>query len=339
VEALTQVVKHLPADVNAALFVVLHRSPYGDSMLPGILSRAGRLPALPAVDGDLIETRKIYVAPPDMHMVLTTDVVHLTHGPKENGFRPAVDPLFRSAADAYRENVVGVILSGGLTDGAEGLRAIVDRGGFAIVQDPREAPFQGMPASALGLGPVDFTLPVAEIGPTIANLAAGEVEKRSFAEQLPEPNLLLDDRMGRGKQTAYTCPECHGVLWEAGQDAKLYRCRVGHTFSISSLVEAQDDDLERALFAGLRTLEEAGSLARRLAEGANSRHQHLVARRFIERAREKEHHAAVLRDLLNAPEHRFGRTPAQRHQLEPIKPKSEGRIGRSERTRKAKAAK
>jgi two-component system chemotaxis response regulator CheB len=335
VEALTKVVKPLPEDLNAAVFIVLHRNPFRDSYLPEILSRSGRLPAFQPAGGEPIEASKIYIAPSDLHMVLTSGRVHLSHGPKENGFRPAVDPLFRSAAEAHGANVVGVILSGGLTDGAEGLRAIVDGGGFAIVQDPNEAPFQGMPASALEMGSVDFTLPAAAIGPTISNLVAGRIEKRRIPEAQPGPNLSMDVCTG-GNRTAYTCPECHGVLWEVGENAKHYRCRVGHTFSMSSLVEAQDGDQERALFAALRTLEESGSLARRLAEGASKHHHHLIARRFAERAKEKEDHAAALRELLYAPGRQPGHTAARNNEVERIDAKS---VTLSRRIRRTKAAK
>ena len=325
IEALTKVVAVLPIRLNASLFVVLHTSPDGDSQLPEILSRAGRIPAWHAADREPIAIGKIYVAPPDMHMVVVPGRVHLTHGPRENGTRPAVDPLFRSAAEAYGPNAVGVVLSGGLTDGAIGMRAIVESGGFGIVQDPREAPFQGMPASALELGSVDFTLPVAEIGPTIAHLAEGRIEKHHIPAQ-PEPGLSVDKSMG-GKQTTYTCPECHAVLWEVGEERKHYRCRVGPAFSLSSLVEAQDDDLERSLFAALRTLEESGSLSRRLAEGAIARHHHLIARRFAQRAKEKDRHAAVLRELLYAPERRLA-AAERRIRLERIEAKSESSNGR-----------
>jgi len=239
VEALTKVVAPLPSSLNAALFIVLHRTPKNGSMLPSVLSRAGILQAEHPGDGQPIEASKIYVAPPDFHMVVTPGRIHLSHGPKENGFRPAVDPLFRSAAEAYGEDAIGVILSGGLADGAEGLRVIVERGGFAIVQDPREAPFQSMPTSALELGPVDFTLPAAQIGPTIVNLVAGRIAKRMMAAQPPEPSLFITDESRGGKTTPYTCPECNGNLWEVGEQGMQYRCRVGHTFSLASLVEAQ----------------------------------------------------------------------------------------------------
>jgi len=326
VEVLRTVVSSLPEGLNAALFVVVHRAPESESLLARILSRCGKLPAVAATDGEPIKPSKIYVAPPDFHLVLAPGRMHLTHGPRENGFRPAVDPLFRSSAHAYRENVVGVILSGGLTDGAEGLRSIVESGGFAIVQDPREAPFQGMPASALELGPVDFTLTASEIGPKIGELAVGRVEKVAIPEQPAGPSLSMDETMG-GKQTAYTCPECHGILWEVGEASKEYRCRVGHAFSLSSLLEAQDDGLERALFAALRSLEEAGSLARRLEDGARGRNNPSIARRFAERAIEKEHHAAVLRDLMYAPGRRL------------INAKTEATNDRPQRVRRQKAAK
>jgi two-component system chemotaxis response regulator CheB len=228
-------------------------------------------------------------------MILSRDAVRLSHTAKENGFRPAVDPLFRSAASAFEERAIGVVLSGGLSDGAAGLRAIKKKGGFAIVQDPDEAPFQSMPASALEMGPVDFTLPAAEIGKAIARI----VDLRLAPGTAP----AVDDPPGFDTEpgtppSSFTCPECHGMLWEV--KGSEFRCRVGHSFSVTRLLDAQDEELERALWAAVRSMEEGGSLARRLSEGAGLRNQQFTARHFLERAREKEQHASVLRDVLTA---------------------------------------
>ena len=294
-QALVAIVQAIPGELDAAVFVVLHSAPRADGLLAQILSRAGQLPAEYASEGEAIEPGKIYVAPPDFHMLLSPDTVRLSHTAKENGFRPAVDPLFRSAAEAFEERAIGVVLSGNLSDGAAGLRAIKKSGGVAIVQDPEEAPFQSMPASALELGPVDFTLPAAEIGAAITRLVR--------SQQLSAVPPSFEEPPGFGTTpgtpaSSFTCPECHGMLWEV--KGSQFRCRVGHSFSVTRLLEAQDEELERAMWAAVRSMEESGSLARRLAEGAGIRSQQQAAKHFLERAREKEQHAAVLRDVLTA---------------------------------------
>jgi two-component system chemotaxis response regulator CheB len=299
VEALSALVHGLPADLRAALFVVLHTAPKGYSLLPEILARAGNLPAEHPIDASKIEPGHIYVAPPDLHLLISKDRIHLSHGPRENGFRPAVDPLFRSAAEAYDGATIGVVLSGNLADGAAGLRAIKEHGGQTIVQDPDEAPFQSMPTSALELGPVDFTLPVEQIGPTIARLVGGRtVQMPNGRKRHTRAERALIARHPSAKPSPFTCPECSGTLWEIGGDAPQFRCRVGHSYSVSSLVDAQDDALERAIWAAVRSLEENGSLRRRLADDADKHNQAFVAKIFRERAREREQHAEVLRALL-----------------------------------------
>ena len=220
-------------------------------------------------------------------MVVTPGQIHLNHGPKENGFRPAVDPLFRSAARAYRNRAIGVVLSGGLADGAAGLRAIARQGGVAIVQDPNEAPFQSMPESALELGPVDLTLKAADIGKALVRLSSTMPEKAAV-ELEPEPAVA----------STYTCPECHGILWEIDPGSLEYRCRVGHSFSLASLTDARDDEVERAIWAAVRSLEEGASMSRRISEHMPGPRQY--KRDLLARADEKERQAEVLRRILLA---------------------------------------
>ena len=162
IEALRELVSELPADLPAALFVVVHIQPYAVSRLPEILSRAGALPATHASNGEPIQPGHIYVAPPDRHLLVRQGRIALSRGPRENHSRPAIDPLFRSAARAYGSRVIGVVLSGALYDGSMGLLVVKTRGGMAIVQDPREAAVDSMPRSALRLVEADAVLPSSE---------------------------------------------------------------------------------------------------------------------------------------------------------------------------------
>jgi two-component system chemotaxis response regulator CheB len=174
VEALRQLVRDLPAALPAALMVVLHTRPTHDSRLPTILGLAGPLAAAHARDGESIRAGQIYVAPPNYHLTVDGDALHLVQGPTENGFRPAADPLFRTAARAYGPRVVGVVLSGALDDGAAGLRAIKEHGGVAVAQDPEDALIADMPRNAIRLDHVDHVLPVAEIPALLVQLAASD---------------------------------------------------------------------------------------------------------------------------------------------------------------------
>jgi len=192
IEAVSALVSYLPANLEAALFVVIHTYPVGDSLLPRILSRRGSLSAAVGADGEPIICGRVYVAPPDLHLLIEPGRVRLSGRPKENGHRPAIDPLFCSAAQAYGERVIGVILSGALDDGSVGLRVIHRHGGSAMVQDPTEAHFRQMPANAIEIGYPQHVAPVAELARLITNHA-----RRS------------DDTPGTPSGIA--CPECHGA--------------------------------------------------------------------------------------------------------------------------------
>jgi len=309
VEALVALASGLPRNLPAAVFVVLHIPAQSPSLLPEILGRSGPFLALSAVDGMAIEHECIYVAPPDHHLLVEPGHVHVVRGPRENRHRPALDPLFRSAAHAYGPRVVGVVLTGALDDGTAGLLAVKRRGGIAVVQDPDEALYPGMPRSALANVAVDYTLPLSAIGPFLARLAR-EPAAEEGAYPVPEDMEMEAKLVGMdmatmngseraGKTSPFSCPECGGVLWEL-QDGELlrFRCRVGHAFSVDSILAEQSDVLEEALWAALKTLEESASLSRHLASQARKRGQSHVAERFEERLRRAERHAALIRQLL-----------------------------------------
>lgn len=308
VEALAELVSRLPADLPAAVFVVLHVPAYGVSVLPGILSRRGRLPAVHPADGEPVQGGRIYVAPPDHHLILKDGYVRLTRGPHENGHRPAVDTLFRSAARTYGPRVIGVVLTGTLDDGTAGLQAIKIRGGLAVVQDPEDALFASMPRSAIENVPVDHIAPLAEIAPTLVRLARQPAPGESNAPMPPdleeatkaaEFDMSALETRREGKPSSYACPDCHGVLWEVQEDDLLrFRCRVGHAFSPESLLAAQSDALEDALWTALRALEESAALTDRLGGRAGERGHDLAAGRFEQQATDARGRAGIIRQAL-----------------------------------------
>lgn len=310
VEATAWLVGGLPADLPAAVFVVVHIPEAAPSMLPRILDRAGPLSAAHPAGGEPIEHGRVYVAPPGLHLLVERGRVRVAHGPKENRHRPAVDPLFRSAATAYGPRVAGVILTGARNDGTAGLLAVKRRGGVAVVQEPDEALFSGMPESALEYVDVDHRLPLEKIPPLLDRLAREESPKEEGEYPVPDEMeyeskaagldpTVLENQHPPGTVSAFTCPDCAGPLYEM-QDGDLarFRCRVGHAYTPESMLDEKDEALESALYMALNTLEEAAAMSERLAKGSRERGQHHAAARFEERARENRLQASVIRRVL-----------------------------------------
>jgi len=312
VEAISRLVAELPRDMRASVFVVLHIS-RGRSMLPEILTRAGRLPAAHPTDGEPLQYGRIYVAPPDHHLIIQEGIVRVAHSASENGVRPAVDPLFRSAARVYGPRVIGVVLTGALDDGTAGVAAIKEAGGVTIAQDPDEAFSPGMPRSAISTGMVDHVIVLRDIPLLLTALveedappapASSGPHMRPMEPDLAEMPLALKGEDRPGRPSVFTCPECHGTLWEADEARVLrFRCRVGHIYSAESMLAAQTDEVDRALWVALRTLEERAALAHRLAERGRGRSQHWVDKAFSQRAREAEREASQIRALLKVRVH------------------------------------
>ncbi|MFB2893988.1 chemotaxis protein CheB [Aerosakkonemataceae cyanobacterium BLCC-F50] len=313
VEAATQLVRSLPADMPAAIFVVIHIAAHSNSVLPQILQRRGHLPATHPKEGEKIKHGQIYVAPPDFHLIIKPGYVSLAHGPKENRHRPAVDPLFRSAARIYKSRVVGVVLSGTLDDGTAGLLAIKKLGGIAIAQDLEEALYDGMPGSAIENVAVDYVLPIVEISKKLVHLAheSVETEDNPVDSHPVDSQLAMETDMAElemeavqsqerpGKESPYSCPECGGVLWEINNSNFLrFRCRTGHAFSSESLLVEQSEALEQALWVALRALKEQSGLSKKLAERAKAQNRPITAERFAERAQEADARADVIRRVL-----------------------------------------
>lgn len=301
VEALRTMVARLPADLRASVLVVLHMPVGGTSALPAILDRVGPLPAAAARHGEPLRHGRIYVARPDHHLLVLDGAVALSHGPSENGHRPAVNALFRSAAVAEGASVTGVLLSGVLDDGVAGLHAIADRGGRVIAQDPDDALYPGMPEHAIRSLAPDHVLPAAEIGDVLAKITAEEVT--TSREAAPELLRWENDIAGAGTYvegaedvgtpSEFACPDCHGVLADLGD--QRFRCRVGHAWTAEALLAAQGSALERALWTALRTLEEKAALSMRMADSARERGSDRIAARYEQQARETSDAADVLR--------------------------------------------
>jgi two-component system chemotaxis response regulator CheB len=307
IESVSEIVRALPPNFPAAVFVVVHFPGTVASALPRILSRAGSLPAAHPQNEQAIQPGRIYVAPPDCHLFLEQGSVRLTRGPKENGHRPALDPLFRSAAHHYGKRVTGVVLSGNLSDGTAGLLAIKQHGGVVIVQDPETALYSGMPRSAVEQVPVDHVVPVEAIPELLKRLTAEPASAMETAVMEPGDNqgvsldeAALEDRKTQaGIPSTMSCPECSGVLWEHRTGNLLaFRCRVGHAFTEDALLAIQAEQLEAALWTALRALEEHSALSRRLATRASNRGHPHSASTFTEHAMDAEHHASTIRSVL-----------------------------------------
>ncbi len=309
IEALMKLVGDLPPDLPAAVFVVVHLPESVRSALPRILDRSGPLEAVHPEDGEPIRNGRIYVAPPNFHLLLERGRVRVVRGPRENRHRPAVDPLFRTAARAYGPRIVGTILTGARNDGTAGLLAVKRRGGVAVVQDPDEAPFSGMPESALEYVDVDHCLPLEKIAPLLARLArepAREEGEYLVSEEMDYESKIagLDPSTVEGEDppgelSSFTCPECAGPLYELHDGEFLrFRCRVGHAYTPESAMDAKTEELESALYMALNTLEESAEMSERLAARSRGQEYSYAAARFEARARGARKQAAVIRQVL-----------------------------------------
>jgi two-component system, chemotaxis family, protein-glutamate methylesterase/glutaminase len=309
-EALRVLMSHLPAGLPASVFVVWHMAPDGRSVLPRVLAEAGPLPAAHPRDREPIARGRVYVAPPDHHMLLENGHVRIARGPRENRFRPAVDPLFRSAAYVYGPRVVGVVLTGALDDGTSGLWTIKLRGGTAIVQDPEEALHPSMPRNALSNVQVDHQAPLAGIAALIARLAREDAP--------PEPEMPMDEKrklqaeirlaeeahapdreaFNAGELSPFTCPECHGVLARMPEGGILrYRCHTGHAFSAETLLSALHEQVEARVWDAVRAVDETAMLLEHMGRHLQHAGERDAARSYFEKARLARERSRPLREV------------------------------------------
>ncbi|HYO21542.1 MAG TPA: chemotaxis protein CheB [Flavisolibacter sp.] len=310
VEALLSFVKSLPRGLNASVFIVLHLSPFSTSNLPRILSRAGHLPAVHAKDGEKMEQGKIYIAPPDHHVILEKgNKMTVSKGPKENRFRPSVDALFRSAALIYGPRVIGVVLSGLLDDGTSGMWNIKRNGGVAIVQDPEDALFPSMPENVMQYVNVDHILSAGGMGGLLVTLAAEKAPKRPDLTreemELLKMEVVIASRdnafeMGileMGALTTFACPECKGALVSIDEGKMIrFRCHTGHAFTTSTLLAGITTQVEEKLWEAMQSLEATSMLLRQITQHYQSTGNTRAAKEFKQRADDIAKRARVIHD-------------------------------------------
>lgn len=305
-DALRELLPGLQRDTPAALFIVWHIAAESLGLLPDLLRPVSPLPVDNARDGDPIQPGRILVAPPDHHLLIERGHVRLARGPKENRFRPAIDPLFRSAAAAYGPRVVGVVLSGALDDGTAGLWAIKDCGGVAVAQDPLDAIQPSMPRSATQHVAVDHVLPARALGPLLDELARSPVEHDGaapVADQLKietrialEQNALESGVMQLGTLSPFTCPECHGTLLQITDGGPLrFRCHTGHAYTAASLLAEVGGAIEESLWSAIRVIEERIMLLHHLAAHMQQSDDPASAEQFLAQAREAEQQVQLVR--------------------------------------------
>lgn len=311
VAALMELVKALPVDFPAPVFVVMHVPADSPSILPQLLSSVSALQARHPQDGEVVEPGVIYVARPDHHLLLEGNRVLVTRGPKENRFRPSIDGLFRSAAYTYGPRVIGVVLTGYLDDGTSGLWSVQRMGGVAVVQEPRDAEQPSMPTNALEFVAADHVVPLAQLG----TLLVGLIQERAPAKpRLPAAELdllkieLTIAKQGggfelgiidKGKLTPFTCPDCHGALTQLIEGKLIrYRCHTGHAYTVSALLSEVTESVESMLYQSMRGLEETKMLLQNLGRHFADDLQEAVAALFFRKADETGQQARIVHDSI-----------------------------------------
>jgi two-component system chemotaxis response regulator CheB len=307
-EALDQLVGALPTDLPAAIFIVQHMaSQSSGEPLRRRLSRHQAFQPKLARDGDRFTSGRIYIAPPDNHLLVKKHTMLVTKGARENRQRPAIDPLFRSAAVAHGARVIGVVLTGMLDDGTAGLIAIKKCGGVTVVQDPRDAAYSGMPLSALENSNVDICVPLAEIGPLLAKLVSQRHGRSKAVPSDIRTEALIAERVlsdvsqvnGLGDQVPYNCPGCGGVLWEMDSGGeRRYRCHTGHSYTGAALLASQSEKIEEMLWISLRMFEERKNLLVSMTKDARTA---ALKRSARQRAKETQGYIDRIRGLLLEP--------------------------------------
>ena len=306
VQALKQLFSGLPSNLDAVLFVVLHIAPTSPGFLPAAFASAGPLPCLHPRQGQRFEKGHIYLAPPDHHMLVEAGgTIRLSYGPKENRSRPAVDPLFRSAALAFGPGVIGVILTGNLDDGTAGLLAVKQSGGTTVVQNPADAEAPSMPRSAARHVKIDHQVPLAEMADLLVRLTkeSPKAERRVMSDNLKIESEIAADSQSMlrgitkiGDPSIFTCPDCHGTLLRIRDESVVrFRCHTGHAFTAKSLLATLNDSTEDTIWSAVRALQEGALLLEHLAQHARDAGQNDEAKTLDHEAQIKLEQAESIR--------------------------------------------
>lgn len=321
-DALDQMIGQLPTDLAASIFIVQHMDPHnsGEPLLRRLSRHKAFRPKL-AADGDRFKAGHLYIGPPDNHLLLKKNRMLVTKGARENRNRPAIDPLFRSAAVSHGARVIGVLLTGMEDDGVAGLNAIKRCGGVTVVQDPRDAAYAAMPLSALDNGVVDYCVTLSDMGPLLTKLVSQRHGKRKAVPQDIRTEALIAERVlsdvsqvnSLGEQAPYNCPGCGGVLWKIdGPGEQRYRCHTGHSYTALALLASQSEKIEEMLWISLRMFEERKNLLTSMSEdaanaAARGKHRQQVGETqgYIDRIR-----AMLLDPRSDRPEDRLTRVKA-----------------------------
>ena len=311
VAALLELVKSLPPDFPAPIFVVQHMPADSPSILPQLLSSVSALSARHPQNGEIVEAGVIYVARPDHHLLLEGDRVLVTRGPKENRFRPSIDALFRSAAYTYGPRVIGVVLTGYLDDGTSGLWSVQRMGGCAIVQEPLDAEQPSMPSNALEFVAADYIVPLAQLGALLVRLtqerAPAKIRLPAAELDLLKIELTIAKQGGgfelgiidKGQLTPFTCPDCHGALTQLIEGKLIrYRCHTGHAYTVSALLSEVTESVESMLYQSMRGLEETKMLLQNLGQHFADEQQEDVARLFFRKADETGQQARIVHESI-----------------------------------------
>jgi two-component system, chemotaxis family, protein-glutamate methylesterase/glutaminase len=305
-EAIKKLVQDLPPTFEAPVFIVWHMASDIQGVMPRVLNKLNTIHAAHAYDGEEIKPNRIYIAPPDHHLLIEEGRVRLSRGPKENHFRPAVDPLFRSAAYVYGNRVIGIVLSGALDDGTAGLWRIKHNGGLAIVQDPKDSEARSMPENALREVAVDFCVPIAEMAALLTSLLSGWSPENT--EHMKDEKTKIEIGIAAGKNeynrgslkigelSPFTCPECSGVLSKI-TDGYLnrFRCHTGHAYSVDTLLARISEKIEGNLYMAMGAIEESMLLLNHIGDHLAETHHAKLAALYFNKAKDAAARADILR--------------------------------------------
>ena len=311
--ALSEFVGQLKTGMDAAVFIVMHLS--RTSISDFLFHQLGPLTDLKceiATEGASIKKDHIYIATPNLHLLVKKDKIILGRGPEENRWRPSIDVLFRSAAAAYSTRTIGVVLTGLLDDGTTGMLAIKRSGGTCIVQDPNEAEYPDMPLAVLNNMEVDYSIGLAEMGEVIESITQTNPEEKPAPDdviiesEIAERVVVDYDNVKQlGDKSIYACPDCGGGLWDitkkgGGGKVVRYRCHIGHSYSEKDLVIKQGEIFESTLWTALRIMEERRNLLMKMENDHAKKGLALIAKNYKEKADEIQGHVDKMKEVLFA---------------------------------------